>query len=721
MLFAALTLLLVAAAYTVGGAQAEEEGLNPLKVDQDFFAELSADNGLLYYDVIVAFNSKEDTHLLEVFGRDIKTFRVLPMARAVLNKEEIAEVTNWPEVIFVEPNRQLELFNSDGRLLTRSEKVQMELGFDGQSVELAIIDTGADGLHPDIEPNLLNNWQIIGSLFGDNAYVSSTADGINVQTDIVDIHAKLGTSYNTDEHGHGTHVFGTIAGTGDASEGFQRGMAPAAKVHSYSTSGGIFILYALEAYDHIIYQVKYNNVPIRLINNSWGTTGCNFNPNHVINIATRLAFQEGILSVFAYGNSGPNADTCNPYATAPYVLGIAATDKAYRITGFSSRGKTDGNHDRELALNNLYAFLSATPEERANWDFNENPVGVYRPSVAAPGQNIVSAQNPLHPMTLSGSYYGAASGTSMAAPHVTGVLALVLDAYHAHHPEQTLTPIDLIRLVEVTANKEVMFGFNTHDTGAGFIDAYAAVQRAINNDIPDVVSVDDLVRYELSASVQIESGQYRGEVLANSWQTNMGYGLHEVDVREGAMKLFADVSWTSLLENIYISLFAPGQDVENDKPVTYSAALLEINNYRFVEFSFPKPGTWKIRIDGRVNLITPYEGTWEVHYADNAPPSGSLEVTPERVGGNDSINITATVTDPDGIEDLVDVSLKVISRNGRSIASWTKDDFNVVDNNTLNIKLHEVRLRGNHPWKVVLTAKDSKNNVLHEDTIVYRK
>jgi serine protease AprX len=717
LIFAA-AILILSQFFLVFGGRTSAATLNDHKLDQEFYSELSAADSSNYYDVIVTFNSKSSTDLLSVFNRDVKTFNVLPMARILLNKDEITDVTQWSEVQFVEPNRKLELLNAEGREMTKSEEVQAQLGFDGTGVEVAVVDTGTDGTHPDLDDNLLYNWQVVGNFVGDKGYISSTSDGIEVQTELVDATLEAGAPVNTDEYGHGTHVYGTISGTGEASDGHQRGMAPKAKVHSYSSSAGIFLVFTLEAYDHIISSVRQGTSNIKVVNNSWGSSNCEFFPNNATNRSTRIAFEEGILSVFAYGNSGPSPNTCNPYATAPYVLGIAATDKSFKITGFSSRGKLDGNYDREAALKNLYDYLNATVEEQQNWDYSTKPIGLYRPSVAAPGANIVSAQNPAHPMTLSGSNYGAASGTSMAAPHVSGVMALILQAYKEQH-QKDLSPVELIRLTEVTANKDVMFGYDTHDTGAGFIDAAAAVERAINNDIPTAVTENDLVNYEPPATVKVESDTYSGTVLVDSYQTDIGYGLHEIDVKEGALKVYADVSWATELEKVYISLYKPGADVENDEPSVISAGLLDITNTRYVEFNFPEPGIWKVRIDGRVNLATDYEGKWEVHYPDNAYPNAEVEVVQDKVKSNsDPIDFTATVNDPDGVSDLTNVSVVVRNGAGKVIGSWSKSDFEIIDTKNIKLTVNGFTLSGKAPWTVEVKVEDSVGHKVFDSDFV---
>lgn len=690
------------------------------KVDSDFYNELKEDSNGLYYDVIVVFNGQHQENL-ETFNRDYHTWELFDMARIVLNKNEIEEVASWSEVVFIEPSRLIEFYNAEGRELTNSEYVQQELGFDGSGVEVAVIDTGADGLHPDLE-NMLFNWVVAGALLpGTEVYVSSTPDGVNIETSIFDAHEQAGVPVNTDEYGHGTHVYGTIAGTGAASDGHQRGMAPAANVHSYSASAGATLPFVVEAYHHMVEQKLAGHTNVKLVNNSWGSEGCEFNPNSAVSRATYSAFEAGILSIFAYGNSGPSANTCNPHAAAPYVLGVAATDKAYKITGFSSRGKQDGNYDRELALSNFVQYLNADEDEQNNWDYEANPIGLHRPSVSAPGANIVSSVNPAHPMTTSGTLYGSASGTSMASPHVAGVVALVIDAYQRMYPDQEISPLDLIRLIEVTANKEVMFGYDTLDTGAGFVDAQKAVQYALDNKIPSQVSLDDLVTYEPQEATRIDEGRYSGTVLANSWETNEGYELHEIVVEEGAIKLYADVSWALEAENIYISLYGPGRDVTDiDDSSVYSAGLLDVTNHRYVEYRFPEAGVWTVRIDGRINTVTNYTGDWEVHYVENAHPQANLTVTPDRIHGNEPINIEAQVSDSDGVDDIIEATVTVRANNGRVVDSWSKDDFTQIDSTTLKLNIKELSLRGNAPWTVELFVKDSEGNIARETSFIGR-
>ncbi|OYD07349.1 hypothetical protein [Paludifilum halophilum] len=104
--------------------------------------------------------------------------------------------------------------------------------------------------------------------------------------------------------------------------------------------------------------------------------------------------------------------------------------------------------------------------------------------------------------------------------------------------------------------------------------------------IPTAVTDDDLVSYEPPPTVKVEGDEYSGTAWANSYQTDIGYGVHEIEVKEGALKMYADVSWASELEKVYIRLYPPGADVEKDEPAVSSAGLLEQTNRRFVEFNF---------------------------------------------------------------------------------------------------------------------------------------
>src|SRR5204862_3944963 len=124
--------------------------------------------------------------------------------------------------------------------------------------------------------------------------------------------------------GHGTHVAGIAAGAGAASSGYYQGGAKDAALVGIGRGDTIFILWALAGFDYLLDHAAEFNV--KVVNNSWGTDGGSqaWDPNDPINKATKKVHDRGITVVFAAGNSGPGADTMNPYAEAPWGIGVAA-------------------------------------------------------------------------------------------------------------------------------------------------------------------------------------------------------------------------------------------------------------------------------------------------------------------------------------------------------------------------------------------------------------
>jgi serine protease AprX len=244
-------------------------------------------------------------------------------------------------------------------------------------------------------------------------------------------------------------VAGTIAGTGTASNGTYKGIAPAASLVGLGTGDALSILWALEAFDYVL--ANKDSYGIRVISNSWGTTG-EYSPNDPINVASKTAHDAGMTVVFAAGNEGPEANTLNPYSVAPWVIGVAAGTKDGQLADFSSRG------------------IEGDP--------------VYHPTITAPGVDIVSARastgSTINALTAADDatyvpaqylpYYTTASGTSMATPHISGVVALMLEA----KPE--LSPDVMKDILIQTADP--MEGYQEFEVGAGYVNAYQAVVNA---------------------------------------------------------------------------------------------------------------------------------------------------------------------------------------------------------------------------------------------------
>lgn len=384
---------------------------------------------------------------------DYYAFNVLPLAYVNAAGGLLEELSLLDGVVAVQANRELDYVNADAREVTGTNDVQAgeEVGaYDGSSVHVAVVDSGIDGDHPDLS-NIEHNYQWIGNPLGDPTLWLPTG------------------SFDTDSVGHGTHVSGTISGDGSASEGTQRGHAPGVTLTSYSSGLAISILKASAAYDHLL----ANHSDVHVVSNSYGATGGgSFDPNDPMNVATRKAFDAGVLPVFSAGNGGPETATLNPYAKAPYVLGVGATNDQRAVTEFSSRGDPNGNFDRQRALSNLEAG-------------NGDPVALERVGVGAPGNAIVSTVSPDDTFNQTNPdtdlYYATMSGTSMSCPCVSGIAALLIDA-HQQNNHGTPAPIDVLNTIEATATTD-RSGYTTSNIGAGFVDSVAAVSRAENGNL----------------------------------------------------------------------------------------------------------------------------------------------------------------------------------------------------------------------------------------------
>ncbi|WP_048150637.1 S8 family serine peptidase [Thermococcus sp. AM4] len=283
------------------------------------------------------------------------------------------------------------------------------LGYDGSGITIAIIDTGIDASHPDLQGKVIG-WK----------------DLVNGKT----------TPY--DDQGHGTHVASIAAGTGAASNGKYKGMAPGAKlvgIKVLGADGSGSISTIIEGVDWAVQNKdKYG---IRVINLSLGSSQSSDGTDS-LSQAVNNAWDAGIVVCVAAGNSGPDKYTIGSPAAASKVITVGAVDKYDTITDFSSRGPTAD--------------------------------GRLKPEVVAPGNWIIAARasgTQLTDVTI-GDYYVAAPGTSMATPHVAGISALILQAHPNWTPDQVKKA--LIETADIVKPDEIA----DIAYGAGRVNAYKA-------------------------------------------------------------------------------------------------------------------------------------------------------------------------------------------------------------------------------------------------------
>ena len=456
----ALRASLLAAAILATPMLAQARKLDPL-LEQMLPATAAGER----IEVIVSFHGQgaldsAQRQALSSLGLKGLTMRGLPIAGTLATRAQIEALLAMPEVRSVFLNAPLEYDNKEATLLTGVDRLRADgamringLPYTGRGVGVVVNDSGVDGTHPDMEfgPHLVQN--------------------VAAQTNLYSLDATLPITYqenvaNTDiGGGHGTHVAGTIGGNGAASSGAQEGVAPGASMIGYGSGAVLFILDTIGGFDYALtHQAQYN---IRVISNSFGQTsdvGTDFDPDNPTNIATKALADRGVVVVFSAGNSGAGEGTITGnFKKAPWVIATAAGDKAGKLAGFSSRGREGVGG-------------SVTVDgEAMQW--------VDRPTVTAPGVDIVSLRASLgstdklsaqQDLTVLGpalaARYTHSSGTSMAAPHMSGVVALMLEA----NPDMTWREVK--QIVQDTATN--IPGRKPWEAGAGYVNAYAAVQKS---------------------------------------------------------------------------------------------------------------------------------------------------------------------------------------------------------------------------------------------------
>ncbi|MCK5035282.1 MAG: S8 family peptidase [Candidatus Sabulitectum sp.] len=302
------------------------------------------------------------------------------------------------------------------------------MGYEGQGIIVAVIDTGVDYEHLDLCDNM---W-------------SDTPAGYEYGWDFFN-----NDSDPMDDYGHGTHCAGSIAG--DGSGGTQTGVAPSAQIMAlrvnYYGGGEYTWIQAME------FGAEHGAAVLSM---SLGTD----HGNTTLRTAEENLLTAGVYHSVAASNDGPGAGTIGSSGDSPppwfhpdqsyhggqsAVVTVGATDNNDVIASFSSRGPVTWWND----YNDTYPLID--------------------PDISGPGVDIVSTKW----TGDSGSgFYTTMSGTSMATPHLAGVAALLLSV----NPNLTVSQLD--NIIETTS---VDLGVSGKDNsyGAGRVDAYQAMSLAL--------------------------------------------------------------------------------------------------------------------------------------------------------------------------------------------------------------------------------------------------
>lgn len=340
----------------------------------------------------------------------------------------------------------------------------------GRGITIAINDTGVDGTHADLSYNPLNPDS--GKTIQNVLVNPNDQDGLLVRLDSLGnvVEGILPPAYlenqiNSDTHGgHGTHVAGIAAGTGVGSGGLYQGVAPGAKIVGLGSGGGLFVLGQIAAFDYCFTnQFLYN---IRVVNNSWGNSAVAIDPEHPVNVASKkLNDVAHIAVVFANGNDGPRPSSQNRWASLPWIITAGAATKDGRLAGFSSRG---------IFGDPIIHPTVITPGTGGPADQGFTSAVIAARSRLNPAANGADADLEIPPAFVAN--YTQISGTSMAAPHLAGVIANILEA------NPSLLPEDVKAILEQTATP--FAAYDQFEVGAGMANAHAAVDLAQNPQKP---------------------------------------------------------------------------------------------------------------------------------------------------------------------------------------------------------------------------------------------
>ncbi len=401
----------------------------------------------------------------------------------------LSELRKDPEVIYAEPNYiyqaskvpQDPFFSSKGTWLQTYEdlwgvkQIQAGEAWDlaiGKGIVVAVSDTGVDYSHPDMGLIWVNPGEDLnkngiadptdfdGVDSDNNGFIDdlrgwdfTTCQRLDFNTGIC-LQSKLTDNNPIDDNGHGTHVSGTIAAAGDNNLGIV-GIAYGATIMAVKGLNSQGAGSTVELAQSIIYAADQG---ARIINMSWGGP-----KSQMLKDALTYAHTKGVVLVAASGNEGANigpADSENSLASNPsnflHSVSVGSVDQLDQRSGFSNFGQA-------------LSIVAPGGGDTSNPDLSVNPNSTYH--------NILSllatgTENNFPTQLRVGEMFLRIVGTSMAAPHVAGVAALVLSK------NPSLNSREVKAILQNSADDLGSPGFDI-EYGYGRLNAFRAVSQAL--------------------------------------------------------------------------------------------------------------------------------------------------------------------------------------------------------------------------------------------------
>lgn len=503
--------------------------------------------------------------LLKARGVAFRSFFIVNALYVKGNEQIIQLMAEQPEVKSIIDNSKIRVAETGGEpdedIRSRNliewgiERINADdvwaLGYTGQGVVVAGADTGVEWNHPAIASHYRGadatggvdhnyNWHDaiheISPLHNDSI-VSPTNNPCG-----------LNSLVPCDDHSHGTHTVGTMAG--DDGQGNQIGVAPGARwiaCRNMERGWGSPATY-IECFEWFLAPTDLNNAfpdPTKaphVINNSWGcptVEGCNPSNFEMMDAVVTNLKNAGIVVVVSAGNEGSSCSSVqNPAAIFENSFSVGASRSTDTVANFSSRGPVLVDSSGRL-----------------------------KPNVVAPGVGVRSCTR--------GGNYASWNGTSMAGPHVAGLVALIISANPdlagqvdsiENIIEQTAVPLLAVQDCG-TSGLEVP----NNSYGYGRINALAAVERALQSVTPvtqpdSQAPIVKLFPNPAKDDITLEWLQSRGELSLELFSAT-GQSLRKWNWAADAAGAQRHFSLTGLPKGVYFYQIKNGERYQSGKLV----------------------------------------------------------------------------------------------------------------------------------------------------------
>ncbi len=616
------------------------------KVDAQLKTKLLTASPSDLFGVLLTFKGERvtDAQVAQVLGLGIRGgYRMnrLPVVAVNATAAQVRQMAGWDSLRSIYLNVPVQLYDHQSNPLIGTERLRNDIDItrangglpvSGKGITIAINDSGVDGTHQDLTYNVTN--PNAGKTIQNVIMNMNDKDGLVIRSNTLGnvFEGIIPPSYvegqpNSDTNGgHGTHVASIAAGTGLASGGLYAGVAPGASIVGIGSGGGLFVLGQVAAFDYILTnQSTYN---IRVVNNSWGNSATDYDPDHPVNVASKALHDNNIVVVFANGNDGPAPNTQNRWTPWPWVITAGASTKDGRLAGFSSRG----------------IFLSENVHPTILTPGTGGGAGNTSAIIAARSKTNIAENGLDADLEIPTNYlpnYTQISGTSMAAPHLSGIVANILEA------NKNLTPDDVRDVLVRTATP--LATYDEFEVGAGLANVHAAVDLAQNPSKP--YGNFGFTGKGLAVG-RMDTPLIQGSVAANASNT------HTVNVPANARFTFIELNWGAaagedevVVDNTRIVLNDLSLTVKKDGQTVASSDAINLGGLfgarEGVKLEFPEPGEYTVEVSaglvgfGQVTDQPYYVSTRHYLYRpsdvadvsalDNATRTGALRLVYDRV------------------------------------------------------------------------------------------